>query len=236
MSFGLSRGKQLEPGPVLRTNDDLGPLPDGVLDDRASAYLDPRQWFDDPARPFQLEIGSGKGTFLLQEASQTPDVNFLGVEWAGEFATFAADRLRRHALPNVRMLHTDASEFLHWRMPDRVVSVLHLYFPDPWPKARHHRRRMMQDRFLEDCTRTIIPGGELRIVTDHAEYWAWMESHFDRWADDGSGDKPYERQPFGGADSAGDGEIVGTNFERKYRREGRPFNAAKLVLKKGSRA
>jgi tRNA (guanine-N7-)-methyltransferase len=254
MSFGLSRGRTLDPGRIGLTADDLGPLPDDVLENPLSARVDPRGWFPDPALPFEVEIGSGKGTFLLQEAAEHPEKNLLGIEWAREFYAYAADRLRRRGLPNVRLLNADATEFIRWRCPDAVARVIHLYFSDPWPKSRHHRRRVVQDRFLADAYRVLEPGGELRIVTDHEEYWAWMEEHFARWSrpagseqvnrrgdEQGApaGASPahllnsspapvFERLPFSPPASAGEGELVGTNFERKYRREGRPFHAATL--------
>jgi tRNA (guanine-N7-)-methyltransferase len=233
MSFGLSRGRKLDSGVVGLRAEDLGPLPDDILTNPAAARIDPRQWFEHPDRPFELEIGSGKGTFLIQQAAEQPGTNFLGIEWAHEFYAYAADRLRRSGLANVRLLNADAVEFLRWRCPDSVASVVHLYFSDPWPKSRHHRRRVVQDRFLADAHRVLIPGGELRIVTDHEEYWAWMEEHFARWTigpGQETGHLLFERRAFEAPQSAGEGELVGTNFERKYRREGRPFHAA--VLKK----
>jgi tRNA (guanine-N7-)-methyltransferase len=89
---------------------------------------------------------------------------------------------------------------------------------------------MLNDRFLGEVRRTLLPRAELRVVTDHDDYWAWMEEHFARWTapqEDGS-PAPFERIPFDRPPSAGEGEVVGTNFERKYRREGRPFHAATL--------
>lgn len=232
MSFGLSRGRQLDPGTIGLTAADLGPLPDDILTNPAAALIDPRQWFPDPARPFELEIGSGKGTFLIQQGAASPEKNFLGVEWAHEFYAYAADRLRRGGLANIRLLNADAVEFMHWRCPGGVARVIHLYFSDPWPKSRHHRRRVMQDRFLADAYRILEPGGELRIVTDHEKYWAWMEGHFARWTVGGPGSAPnrplFIRLPFDPPASASEGELVGTNFERKYKREGRPFHAATL--------
>lgn len=236
MSFGLSRGKTLDPGDVGLFSSDLPPLPDDLGANPRAGWLDPRHWFARPGQPFEIEIGSGKGTFLVQQATLQPDVNFLGIEWAKEFASYAADRLRRRQLTNVKLLCADATEFLHWRVPDGICRVVHLYFSDPWPKARHHKRRVVQDRFLADAHRVLEPpgasggGGELRIVTDHDDYWAWMEAHFDRWcAPDRGGNEPrFERLPFERPESAGEGEVVGTNFERKYKREGRPFNATIL--------
>jgi tRNA (guanine-N7-)-methyltransferase len=221
MSFGLSRGRVLDPGAVGLTAEDLGPLPDDILANPGAARVDPREWFGEPGRPLEIEIGSGKGTFLIQEAAERPGTNFLGIEWAREFYAYAADRLRRRGLGNVRLLNADATEFLHWRCPDAVARVIHLYFSDPWPKKKHHRRRVLSKRFLADAHRVLAPGGELRIVTDHDDYWAWMEEHFERCA------AMFERAAFDPARSGG-GELVGTNFERKYRQEGRPFFAATL--------
>jgi len=233
MSFGLGNGRVLEPGTHGIKADSLPPLPDDVGLRPESAWLDPREWFTDPAKRFEIEIGSGKGTFLLQQGELEPDTNFLGIEWAGEFYAYAADRVRRKGLDNVRLLHGDATEFLRWRVPDGLAAVIHLYFSDPWPKARHHKRRVLQDSFLFQARRVLAPGGELRIVTDHADYWAWMEEHFARWTTAGGpphkkSPPPFERLAFERPSSAGAGEVVGTNFERKYAREGRPFKASIL--------
>ena len=215
MSFGLSRGRTLITEGFGLDASALPPLESGLLD--------PREWFADPQRRFEVEIGSGKGTFLLQQAKLKPDVNFLGIEWAGEFFRFAADRMRRHQMHNVRLLRADATEFIRFRCPDAIAAVIHLYFSDPWPKKRHHKRRVVQDQTLADFHRLLVPGGELRLVTDHEELWAWYEEHIARNA------HLFERQPFESPESAGDGEIVGSNFERKYQREGRPFHAMTLI-------
>lgn len=215
---------------------ELGPLPDGIIDDPTAGWTDPAPWFENPENPFEVEIGSGKGTFLVQEAARRPETNFLGIEWAGEFYRYAADRVGRRGLTNVRMLCADAASFLQWRLPSERVRVVHLYFPDPWPKARHHKKRTVRDDVLATVHRVLIPGGELRVVTDHEGYWSWMERHWSRWTSqegwallDASGrDGPFELMDFERVGSAGDDELVGTNFERKYRREGRPFHAAVL--------
>lgn len=239
MSSGLSRNRQLQPGQIGLETADLGPLPDEIVRDPRAGWIDPRQWFPHPEHPLEIEIGSGKGTFLVQQAALKPQTNYLGFEWAREFYLYAADRCRRRQLENVRLVNADATEFLRWRTPGGISRVIHLYFSDPWPKRKHHRRRVVQDRFLEDAWRVLEPGGELRIVTDHDDYWAWMEDHFARWTHEqgqnvalaaSDGGAPFERRPFAPPESAGEGELVGTNFERKYSREGRPFHAA--VLKK----
>jgi tRNA (guanine-N7-)-methyltransferase len=225
VSFGLGRGRDLVPGEVGVEMHDLPPLPDGASAEEARRILafDPRAWFPHPARRFELEIGSGKGTFLLQQAELEPETNFLGIEWAGEFWAYAADRIRRRGMPNVKLLHGDATEFIRTRVPDGAVSVIHLYFSDPWPKTRHHKRRVVQDHTLREFHRILAPQGELRIVTDHDELWAWDVEHAERARG------LFERREFEKPASAGEGEVVGTNFERKFRREGRPFHAMTLV-------
>jgi len=233
MSFGLSRGKTLDTSGFGIEQRELPALPDDVVTNPQGAWLDPRTWFSDPGNRFEIEIGSGKGTFLVQQSVLEPGTNFLGIEWAGEFYRYAADRIRRNNLTNVRMMRADATEIVRYRVPTGIVSVLHLYFSDPWPKARHHKRRVVQDSFLREIHRVLTDDGELRIVTDHVDYWQWMLERFEAAApEDGTG--LYTRAEFTKPESAGEGEVVGTNFERKYRREGRPFHS--IILKKNSSA
>lgn len=225
MSFGLGHGRELDPGHIGIEMKSLAPLPDAptVAEARVAHAFDPRAWFSDPSRRFELEIGSGKGTFLLQQAGLEPTTNFLGIEWAGEFWAYAADRIRRSGLANVKLLHGDATEFIRTRVPDGIASVIHLYFSDPWPKTRHHKRRVVQDHTLREFHRILAPQGELRIVTDHDELWQWDVEHAERARE------LFERRDFSRPASAREGEVVGTNFERKFRREGRPFHAMTLV-------
>jgi tRNA (guanine-N7-)-methyltransferase len=242
MSFGLGHGRKLDdaPGVIGISSSEMPGLPDTILTNPEAGRLDPRRWFADPTRPFEIEVGCGKGGFILQEAAAHPDVNYLGIEYAREFYLYTADRLRRRGLSNVRMLHTDASDFLQWRAPAATVRVIHLYFSDPWPKRKHHKNRVIQDRFLAECWRVLTPGGELRIVTDHDELWAWDCEHFDRWTVVGEGvpnelrrrfalpPVPYERREFAAPDWAEEGETVGTNYERKMC-GGEPPHACVLV-------
>jgi tRNA (guanine-N7-)-methyltransferase len=229
MSFGLAHGRTLETGKWLIGEGALPPMPDDALSDPQGCRVDPREWFDNPSAPFDIEIGSGKGSFLVDVCGRVPERNFLGIEWAGEFARYSADRFRRHQLEHVRMLHTDATEFLHWRMGSEICTTMHLYFSDPWPKTRHHKRRVVRDRFLEDVHRVLRPDGTLRIVTDHDGYWEWMQEHFARYCDSDDQSNRFARETWSeSADQAGTDELVGTNFERKYRREGRSFHSAVL--------
>jgi tRNA (guanine-N7-)-methyltransferase len=169
------------------------------------------------SNPVELEIGMGKGTFLTDQAKARPEVNFFGIEWANWFWRYASDRLRRNNCTNARTIRTEAAFFLREFVSPGTLSVLHIYFPDPWPKAKHHRRRLIQPAFMPLVERVLKPGGLLQVVTDHQEYFRQIEPTVK-----GSNLQVIEYNRPG---SAGEGEFVGTNFERKYRREGRRFYA-----------
>ena len=188
----------------------------GVLLDEsiATGRVDLREVFAN-ARPVELEIGSGKGTFLLARAAARPELNFLGIEWAGAYCRYAADRIRRAGLPNVRMLRTDAAAFVKTCLSDASIWRLHVYFPDPWPKRRHRRRRLIQVPFLHEARRILAPGGQLIVVTDHQGYFLHIRRAF-------AAVPGLARIPFPQMTDA-TGELVGTNFERKYIARGRSF-------------
>ncbi len=167
--------------------------------------------------PVELEIGMGKGTFITEQAKAQPDTNFFGIEWARWFWRSSSDRLRRSHCMNARTVRAEAVFFLTEFVPDASLSVLHIYFPDPWPKSRHHKRRLIQPKFMLLVQRVLTPGGRLQVVTDHKEYFEQIDATVR-----GSALRVIDYNRPG---SAGAGEFVGTNFERKYRREGRPFYA-----------
>ncbi len=180
--------------------------------------VDPMSWFDTPG-PFELEIGCGKGGFLLNRARSAPDVRLLGIEWANKFFQFAADRMARWQLTNVRVMRTDAKIFVMHHLPPACVSVLHLYHPDPWPKKRHHKRRLVQADFAEAATRVLVPEGRWLIQSDHEEYFAQIRLVLA--AQPEFTERPWEEQT---VDAGGDWE--GTNYEIKYAREGRAIHRA----------
>ncbi len=177
--------------------------------------------------PVEIEIGSGKGTFLLNQARSQPDTGFLGVEWANKYYQYSMDRIRRWDVRNVRLIRADASVLIRHQLPPGRVSAFHVYFPDPWPKKRHHKRRFLQAHSMLQMYRCLAPGGQIRIATDHAGYFEWIQDHLEQT--DAKG-QLFDRIDFFPLAAAGAGEWVGSNFERKYRIEGRTFH--NLALRK----
>lgn len=175
--------------------------------------LDFRKLFGDE-RPVELEIGSGKGGFLLNRARQHPDRGFLGVEWANLFCRYAADRMVRWGVTNVRLMRTDAGYLVAHHLPPAALTVLHIYHPDPWPKKRHHKRRLIQPPFIKAATDALVPGGRIAIQTDHAEYFEQIRQVV-------TGEPRLAEVPFDVPEvGVVDGRLQ-TNFETKYLREGR---------------
>ena len=164
-----------------------------------------------------VEVGSGKGTFLLNQARLHPELNYLGIEWANKYYRASVDRMRRWGMTNVRVLRTDAQDFIGRFLADESVATFHVYFPDPWPKKRHHRRRFFNAGNLAQVARCLVVGGELRTATDHAEYFEVMQ----QVVADGVAKGLFEEVDFCATDAAEEGEWVGSNFERKYVKEGR---------------
>lgn len=189
----------------------------------AGETLDFGRMFGDD-RPIEMEIGSGKGTFILNRARQMPDRNFFGVEWANKFFRYAADRMARWGLTNVRLMRTDARHLVIHQLPAESLSILHIYHPDPWPKKRHHKRRLFQPDFVQTATDALRPGGRIAIQTDHAEYFDWIRTVV-------AGRPRLIEMPFD-LPEAGvtDGRVL-TNFEVKYIREGRAIYQIALMKK-----
>jgi len=167
--------------------------------------------------PVHIEIGSGKGTFLLNQARARPGDNFLGIEWARKYYRYAVDRIGRWGLTNVRIIRTDAAVFLADFISDNTVDCFHIYFPDPWPKKRHHKRRFIGPANLEHLIRCLKRGGQLRIATDHEDYFQVIQELITNQ------DKGLEEIQFLPTVGADKGEWVGTNFERKYLKDQRPI-------------
>lgn len=123
------------------------------------------------AAPLELEVGSGKGLFLRSAAVARPEVNFLGVEIAPRYARFAAAGLAKRQLTNAIVVAGDAGPLFRDLLPDASLAAIHVYFPDPWWKRRHKRRRVLNDSIARDFERTLQPAGALHFWTDVEEYF-----------------------------------------------------------------
>jgi tRNA (guanine-N7-)-methyltransferase len=132
--------------------------------------LDPATFFG-RAAPLEVELGSGKGLFLSSAATAQPDRNFLGLEVARKYALHAAARLAQRELTNARMVFGDGLRVFREFLPDASLAAVHVYFPDPWWKARHRKRRVMNAEFLGQALRTLKPGAPLHFWTDVQEYF-----------------------------------------------------------------
>lgn len=174
--------------------------------------------------PVHIEIGSGKGTFLLHESQASSDIDFLGIEWARKYYLYAVDRIARWGVSNVRIIRTDAVTFLTDHIRDTSIMCFHIYFPDPWPKKRHNKRRFVQRDNVRTLIRCLGPGGELRLATDHADYFRQMQEVTLEFRNE------LEEIEFIRPAGAEEGELTGTNFERKYIRDKRTIRT--LALRK----
>ena len=121
--------------------------------------------------PLEVEVGSGKGLFLAWAARAAAQRDFLGSEIALRYARFAAARLARAEIPNAKVIHGDAQLLLRDHLLDGSIDAIHIYFPDPWWKRRHRKRRVMNEAFLLDVHRVLISGGRLHFWTDVEQYF-----------------------------------------------------------------
>jgi tRNA (guanine-N7-)-methyltransferase len=171
------------------------------------------------ANPVEIEVGFGKGLFLVTAGTSRPDVNFLGIEVARKYQLFAATRLARRRLRNVRLAKADAREFLRDFVREASTAAVHVYFPDPWWKKRHLKRRVFTAEFAQQCQRVLRPGGQLYVVTDVQEYYEVITALVQERTTLRAAPPP---QP---SPASHDLDYL-TNFERKFRKEGRPIYRA----------
>jgi tRNA (guanine-N7-)-methyltransferase len=162
--------------------------------------------------PVDIEIGSGKGKFLLELAADQPQRDFLAVERAGKYHRLCCDRAARRGISNVRLLRTTAEDLLFRLLPNESVERIFILFPDPWPKKRHHKRRLIKADVVAALNAALIPGGRLLVKTDHEGYAKVISEvlHGARGYSVLDPEEAYAGLPI-------------TGFEEKYRKQGRPI-------------
>jgi len=160
---------------------------------------------------WHVELGFGKGRYLLRRAAESPAERFLGIELAGEYFQLAARRAARRGLRNLLLVHGDALLLLSAVLPAGFAESVHVYFPDPWPKARHHKRRLFDPETVDLVLGLLRPGGRLSFATD---FLAYGEQVHDILAG-------YPGLDLRRADAWPEG--ARTNYEAKYVAEGRPI-------------
>ena len=125
-------------------------------------------------QPLEVELGSGDGSFLVNYATQHPENNFIGVERLLGRIRKMTRRARRKHLENLRGVRIESSYFLQYLLPRHSAAALHIYFPDPWPKRKHRRHRLINERFPAVASQALVPGGRIYLRTDDQDYFSQM--------------------------------------------------------------
>ena len=174
----------------------------------------------DKDQPIELEIGSGKGGFMIEYGKKKPEINLLGSEWDPKWAMYSGQRINKNNLNNVSMLRGDVFYFLRDYVPSKSISAYHMYFPDPWPKKRHHKNRLIRPDFLNEVKRCAKHASTPFFWgTDHAEYNEIAMEYFEATS------FIRVKNP-----KAAPTEGIMTNFEKKYVEEGRPIYRVELEI------
>ena len=129
-------------------------------------------------QPVELELGAGDGSFLVQYASAHPQVNFFAVERLLGRVRKMDRKSHIAGCCNIRLLRVEASYLLNHLIPEASLQAIHLYFPDPWPKKKHHKNRLVNDHFANACHRLLATAGCVYLRTDHGDYFEQMEEVF----------------------------------------------------------
>jgi len=159
------------------------------------------------ANPIEIEVGFGTGRFIIEYASKYPALNLLGIEITRKMVDHVANKILKAGIANVRLIHTDGRAYLRERVPGSSVERVHVYFPDPWVKKRHYKRRIINQDFLGAVHRALKPGGRFNFFTDHRDYFDYFTEH---------------KQAFGKfADDDAIGDYTPTSYEMKWVKMGR---------------
>jgi len=156
------------------------PIPGELVPAHYFRQLDPAE-MGRPGHPLEIDLGCGDGSFLMAMAAHHPDRDFVGVERLLGRVRKVCRKAQRQGLDNLKVLRLDSKYLVEWLLPPASVSRLHLLCPDPWPKAKHHRRRLVQVDFLEAVKRCLTDDGEFLFMTDHPEYHEWTQEKLDEF-------------------------------------------------------
>ena len=161
-------------------------------------------------QPLEVELGSGDGSFLARYAQLRPERNFLGVErLLGRLRKLDRKSLRA-SLTNVRLIRVEASYLVEYLLPPAATTALHIYFPDPWPKRKHRKNRLVNETFTGLAQQALAPGGVVYLRTDDADYFAQMTAVF------------AANRAFQAVDTPPELLAVVTDFERNFHLRGVP--------------
>jgi tRNA (guanine-N7-)-methyltransferase len=177
-SYGRIKARQLKSRQAALVQDRL---PDLALPDPALGLIDPLALMPGASKIW-LEIGFGGGEHMAAQALAHPDVLILGAEPFLNGAASALRHIDEQGLSNIRLLQGDARDLMA-ALPDGCLDRVFILFPDPWPKARHHKRRLVQAPVIQDLARLLRPGGKLRFATDWADYADWTLQRINRSPD-----------------------------------------------------
>jgi tRNA (guanine-N7-)-methyltransferase len=130
--------------------------------------------------PVEFEIGCGKGKFLAGRAASFPDTNFIGIDRVAKWMQRAQKKKEKQEITNLLFLKANAYEIIE-RIPFESVSIFHVYFPDPWPKRRHQKRRLVNAEFLKWLSDRLKKGGAIEIATDHEDYYPFIRKEALEW-------------------------------------------------------
>ncbi|HSQ58154.1 MAG TPA: tRNA (guanosine(46)-N7)-methyltransferase TrmB [Gemmata sp.] len=216
----MPRVRGRESGLRSQTADDaIGPP-------RTPAWIDWQTLFDN-ANPVEIEVGMGKGLFLLNAAFSRPETNFFGIEIVRKYQLYATTRFAIRELRNVRTVCADARWVFRQFVPEGSVAAVHVYFPDPWWKARHKKRRVFTAGFAADAARVLREGGRFLIASDVEEYFGVMTGILRRMT---AFREVVSETSRGSVEEAG----FRTNFERKARQKGTPVWRAEFERVSGA--
>jgi tRNA (guanine-N7-)-methyltransferase len=168
------------------------------------------------SNPIELEVGFGKGLFLVNSGTDHPDRNYFGIEIIRKYQLYAATRIASRQLANVRTCCADAKVVLSRFVVPGSIRTVHVFFPDPWWKKRHKKRLLFTAEFADLVATVLQPGGQLHFVTDVQDYFAWVSETLQTNVRFRLLPPPSANEPSHDMDYL-------TNFERKFRREGRPI-------------